>query len=849
MKNIFLLRRLPLLFLSVIFGFSSYAQRAFFEVLANESSRSEYPVKPAIQKYTLFRLDEEGLRQYLADAPIQFQQEGEGIPLDIPFPDGHMEKFYIEETPLLAPDMAAQHPDFKTYTGRNVRYKEQTIRFSLTSVGFGGIVLQVKGKTVYFESYQRGSDLYISYFTSDAYAPGRTPSYQCGVDEPHEDPMHPHMGERPLEYRNNTGATLRTYNLAIAATGEFTQHPSYGNGSVPDAYAVIVNYANNMAGVYSNEMCVSFTLVSGTSVVYSNPATDPYNNSNQGAMLAQNVTVLNNAIGESNYDIGHVFGYTGGSGGGIASAESVCYDPWKGQGVSGMANLNFYPQSFNDQLVYHEVGHQFGMSHSYNSSIPVCETRNPGTSVEPGAGATIMSYGFTCGTDDYEGTYGPVLQFHSISYSQAYSYFTNTMSGYGGSCPVISSTGNQLPVLTMPAAKTIPKSTPFALTGSATDNNGDALTYCWEGTNIGTEVPDINTLDDKSKPPFFRSYDATSEAGTRYYPRLEKILDQTYEGIGDKLPSVGVTTTHRLTVRDNNSNGGATVYGTVTITVDGNSGPFFVNNISSSYAPNASVLIGWAVANTTAAPVSCSQVNILLSTDGGYSFPTTLVANTPNDGSQSITLPNINTTSARIKVVCSNNYFFDITNAFQIQGPLPVEWLEFTAALKNKRDALLQWKTASETDNAGFEVEISDDSGRTFKKVGFVAAAPDRSYQYSVTGLEDGEYYFRLQQIDQNGAGSYSPIRSLRIGQQQPGLSVFPNPAQNVLNVRLPQIREGDLSLQIINQVSQVVRSLTISGDRTLVQIEIDDLPAGVYILQLRFGNMSETIRFSKDKS
>ncbi|MCC6281287.1 MAG: T9SS type A sorting domain-containing protein [Saprospiraceae bacterium] len=846
MKYLFLLRRLPLLLLSVISGFSSFSQNAFFEVLANESSRSNYTVKPAIQKYSLFRLDEEALRAYLADAPMQFQQEGNGIPLDIPFPDGHMEKFYIKETPLLAPHVAAQHPDFKTYTGVGVRFGEQTIRFSLTSVGFGGIILHVKGKTVYFESYQRGSGLYVSYFTSDAYAPGRTPSYQCGVDGPHEDPMHPHMGEGPLEYRNNTGALLRTYNLAIAATGEFTQHTLYGNGSVTDAYAVIVNYANNMAGVYSSEMCVSFTLVSGTSVVYSNPASDPYDNNDQGSMLDDNVTVLNDEIGESNYDVGHVFGYAGGSGGGVAAAGSVCYDPWKGQGVSGMGNGS-YPQSFNDQLVYHEVGHQFGMSHSYNSSIPVCETRNPGTSVEPGAGATIMSYGFTCGSDDYENIYGPVLQFHSISYSQAYTYFTNTNEGYGGSCPLTNLTGNHLPVLTMPAAKTIPKSTPFSLTGSATDSDGDALTYCWEGTNIGTEVPGNGTLADKTKPPFFRSYDAT-DSGTRYYPRLEKVLDQTYSGKGDKLPSVGVATTHRMTVRDNNGDGGATVYGAVTITVDGSAGPFFVYNISNSYAPGASVLIEWDIAGTTAAPVSCAQVNILLSTDGGYNFPTTLAANTTNDGSQTISLPNINTTTARIMVRCSNNYFFDITNEFEIQGPLPVEWLEFSATLKNKRDALLQWETATETNNAGFEVEISGDAGRTFKKAGFVAAAPERSYQYTVTGLEDGEYYFRLQQIDHDGTVSYSPIRSLRIGQQQSELSVFPNPAQQVLTVQLPQKREGDLTLQVLNQMSQVLRTLTVSADQALVQIGIEDLPAGIYVLEVRFGGVLEAIRFSKEK-
>lgn len=848
MKNTYLLRLLPLLFLSVVFGFSSYSQTTFFEVLANEKSRSQFKVNPSIQRYSLFRLDEAALREHLVDAPMQFQHDGNGIPVDIPFPDGHMEPFYIEETPLLAPDIAAQHPDFKTYTGRGVRNKGQVIRFSLTSVGFGGIVLNVNGKTVYFEPYQRGSGMYVAYFTSDAYAPGRAPSYQCGVDGDHGNSKTAHLGETetPVDYRNNTGATLRRYRLAIAGNGEFTQHPLYGNGSITDAFAVIVNYANNMAGVYTNEMCVSFTLVSGTNIVYEDPMNDPYDNDDQGLMLGQNIDELATEILNSNYDVGHVFGYTGGSGGGVAYTEAVCDNSIKGGGVSGMGDGS-YAQVFNDQLVYHEVGHQFGMSHSYNSDIPVCTTRNQGTSVEPGSGATIMSYGFTCGSDNYESNYGPILQFHSISYSQAYTYFTNTAPGWGGSCPVSTATGNHLPNITMPASKTIPKGTPFMLTGTATDIDGDVLSYCWEGTNTGsTTVPDEFVLDDNAESPFFRTYEAI-ESGTRYYPRLEKVLNQTYKGIGDKLPSIGVTTTHRLTVRDNNPGGGATVYGTLSIPVDGNSGPFLVNNIANTFTPGASVLVQWSVAGTTAAPVSCSQVNILMSTDNGQTFNTTLAANTPNDGSQTITLPNINTTMGRIMVRCSNNYFFDITNQFQIQGALPVEWLEFTASLKNKRDALLQWKTATETDNAGFEVEMSGQSDDAFKKAGFVGASPDRSYQFTIPALENGEYYFRLKQIDRNGTTSYSPIRTLRIGEQQATFSIFPNPAQSELRVQLPAGGRANAQLEIINQIGQVLRSLSVADGQELLPIDIADLPSGVYVLYYRAGEQTQEVRFTKN--
>ena len=277
-----------------------------------------------------------------------------------------------------------------------------------------------------------------------------------------------------------------------------------------------------------------------------------------------------------------------------------------------------------------------------------------------------------------------------------------------------------------------------------------------------------------------------------------------------------------------------------------NNAQTFRPNAPVAEVPNASVPIQWDVANTTASPVSCSLVDILLSTDGGYTYPTTLLANTPNDGSQNVTLPNINTTTARIMVRGDNNYFFDVTNAFQIQGALPVEWLEFTASLQNKRDALLQWKTATETNNAGFEVEMSSESADAFKKAGFVGASPEHFYQFTIPALEDGEYYFRLKQIDQNGAISYSPIRSLQIGKQQTTLSVFPNPAQNELNVLLPAGAQTEVKLEIINQVGQVLRTLVIGDGRELLPIDIADLPAGVYVLYCHAGEQTQEVRFTK---
>lgn len=821
------------------------AQQQFFDVVANQQDRGEYAVKPSIKKYALLHLQENALRQYLAAAPLEFQQST-GLPLEIPLPDGSTEIFSIVESPLLSPEQAVLHPEIKTYTGQGTRHPERVIRFSLTSNGFGGILLNVKKDVVYFEKSPTGEDLYLSYFVRDCDKLSQAPVRQCGEHDQsfteiadQRTPLQNYIAER-----NNTGGTLRTYRLAIAGNEEFTA--LYGN-NINNAYSAIVNYANNMAAVYRVELCISFQLVSGTNVVYSSvpvAGDDPYDNDDQGAMLDENQDNLDMELGSAAYDIGHVLGYTGGSGGGVAFAESVCYNPWKGSGVSGIGDINQYPQVFFDQLIYHEVGHQFGMSHSYNSSIPVCTTREPATSVEPGAGATIMSYGFTCGSDDYESNYLPILQFHTVNYEQAYNYVTNPSPGFGG-CSTNTSTGNNLPVVTPPANKTIPASTPFSLTGSATDADGDALTYCWEGTNIGTETPTSGTLGNTAKAPFFRSYEPSS-SGTRIYPLLEAILDASYYRQGDKLPSIGTTTTHRLTVRDNDASGGSTVYSDVTVTIDGGSGPFFVYNLGGPYSPNSSQTIAWNVANSTAAPVSCANVDILLSTDDGQTFPTTLLANTPNDGSQSVTLPNINTSTARIMVKASDNIFFDISNTFEIQGALPVTFIRFEARLETERNALLDWQTAAESNNQGFEVEMASGNTFQFRNTGFVSANTSGYYHFTVPNLTDGLWYFRLKQVDHNGNSSYSPVRALTVGKYHDQVVLYPNPTEDIVHIQLFDVASSEVQIRIINELGQVVESLPSTPVSENIPVSLQHLAAGNYWIEVQTDASRQCYRLIK---
>ena len=652
------------------------AQTGYFE--AAPQLRLGDDLNSHIKKLSFYRLKERDLRNYLLKAPVEFKNQGPAIPLQIPLPNGSMETFDMLESPVLSPEVAAKHPEIKTYNGQGQTHKNYTIRISFTALGFNAIIMGVDGDAVYFDkaTNSKTDQLYRTYFARDAErlkptrAFGQLINTKCGTDQtnvPSTKPQNTNKGVRPGGTQNNSGTVLRIFRLAMAADGEFTQQANYG-GDVNAAFAGLVGYVNRVNAVYRVELSIQLNLVSDVSLVYSNTATDPYTNGDQGAMLNENLANLNAVIGNANYDIGHVLGYAGSSGGGVASLASVCVDTQKGRGVSGVGDGSYAPV-FDDQLVTHEISHQFGMTHSYNSSIPVCTTRNPATSVEPGSGATIMSYGFTCsydtGNDDYEQpAYAPFLTFHSTNYDQAEAFIASR------SCYTTTLLLNVAPVVVMPASRTIPKSTPFSLSGTASDLNlGDVLTYSWEGMNTGTMVPDVSTLTNTAQPPFFRTYEPVL-SGTRTFPRLSAILDGSNQAKGDKLPSVGIVTTNRLTVRDGV---GGLSYGEMTVTIDGNSGPFLeTTNLSGVYLKNTAKTITWDVANTTSAPVSSPLVDILLSTDGGLTFPTVLASNTPNDGSESITLPNVVTTQARIKIASSNNIFFDISNSnFTITDAVP----------------------------------------------------------------------------------------------------------------------------------------------------------------------------------
>ncbi|KAA9331527.1 T9SS type A sorting domain-containing protein [Hymenobacter busanensis] len=612
-------------------------------------------------------LDVTAMKAVLAATPLEnlaARGTQAGTVLTLPLPDGSNGRFRIVEAPIMEPALAARYPGIHTYTGVGLDDPYATLRCDLTPQGFHAQVLSPVTGSIYIDPVSlTDTGHYISYFKRDLRRGGQA-SMGCGfVPTPEEaGKVLPSLAEEAAgNVRRSavgSGTQLRTYRLAMAATGEYTQ---VKGGTVAAALAAITTSVNRVVGVYEKELAVRLVLVGSTDqVIYTDPATDPYSNLSNSATLSTNQTTLDNRIGSASYDIGHVFNTADG---GIAGLGVVCSSTRKGQGSTGLPNPT--GDAFDIDYVAHEMGHQFGGNHTFNNnSVGSCTgNRNGSTAFEPGSGSTIQAYAGICGTVNNLQAHSDPF-FHSGSFEEMRTFIAGT------SCGTTTATSNTAPVVTAPASgKTLPISTPFKLTASATDAEGDALNYNWEEMDLG---PAANTNDAQvanSTVPLFRSFNATTSP-TRYFPQLSDILAGT-SVVGERLPTVTRTLKFRCTARDQHNSGGALgVIGGVdfssfvNLNVTSAAGPFVINspNTAVSWAGSSVQTVTWNVAGTSAAPVSCAQVNIRLSTDGGLTYPFLLAANEANDGSASVTLPNVVTSTARVMVEAADNYFFDLSD-------------------------------------------------------------------------------------------------------------------------------------------------------------------------------------------
>ncbi|MEO8503908.1 MAG: zinc-dependent metalloprotease family protein [Acidobacteriota bacterium] len=633
---------------------SPFGDRAFASLPARAGGAMELPLP---RHFRALEVDGASLRASLALAPAE-RSGGVPVVFAIPYPDGTDRLFHVVESSIMEPGLQAKFPEIRTYAGQGLDDPTATVRLSMTPLGFHAMVLSATG-TVYVDPYRRWDSRYVlSFYKKDARRAAGKP-FHCDV---HGDQLAADLAESlPPVTSAASGTNLRTYRLALAATGEYSTAVCAPNpAAVACAMAAMVVSMNRVDGIYEREVAIRMVLIANDNlIVYTDGTTDPYTNGNGSTMLGQNQTNINSVIGTANYDIGHVFS-TGG--GGVAQLQVPCTSS-KAKGVTG--NSSPIGDGFDVDYVAHEMGHQFGGNHTFNGTTSNCGggNRSAGAAYEPGSGTTIMAYAGICGAEDLQPHSDDT--FHSKSFDEIVAFSTGAT---GSSCAVTTATGNTAPTANGGAAFIIPKQTPFILTGSGDDGDSDALTYMWEEFDLGTAAPPND--DVAAARPIFRSF-VPLTIPSRTFPRLSDILNNV-STIGESMSTRNRTMTFRLTVRDNRTGGGGVNYASTTVTVNATAGPFAVTqpNTALSWAANSTQTVTWDVAGTTVAPISCANVAIDLSADGGNTFPNALAASTPNDGSEAVTVPNIQGSSARVRVSCVGNIFFDISNAnFTITAP------------------------------------------------------------------------------------------------------------------------------------------------------------------------------------
>jgi subtilisin-like proprotein convertase family protein len=556
--------------------------------------------------------------------------------------------------------LAAAHPNIRTFTGQGIDDPTAIIKADWTPGGFHAMIISPVSGAVFIDPYDyQTTTNYISYYKAD---------YKKTISFFEHAPIQ-YLGAAARPAGGDVlagvciGTQLRTYRLAIACTNEYAKAATgLATPTKAQVLAKMATSLNRINGVYERELAIRMVLVANeTDVIFVNAATDPFSgNNNAEVLIGESQTEIDARIGSANYDIGHTFS-TGG--GGLAGLGVVCLAGQKSRGITGSPQPAGDP--YDIDFVAHEMGHQFGASHTFNSKTGNCDEPNWSgtTNAEPGSGSTIMAYAGICGSDNLQSNSD--AQFHAVSLDQITAY---TVAGTGNSCAVKTSTNNTPPVVNAGRDYTVPKSTPFSLTGSATDANGDALTYSWE--EIDVEGPSTVWNNPSGDAPAFRSFVPRSSS-TRFFPSLADVISGNTT-IGEILPSYARIMHFRLTARDNRASGGGVCFDESAVTISGNSGPFVVtypNATGIGWTVNDFKTITWDPAGTKAAPVSCANVKIELSTDGGLTFPTVILASTANDGIEEIQVPANVTNSARIRVTGLGNVFYDISNAnFSIQN-------------------------------------------------------------------------------------------------------------------------------------------------------------------------------------
>ena len=566
--------------------------------------------------------------------------------ITLPTPDGAFLNFQAEKTTVMPAELSARYPQIQTWKITSLDNPEITGRIDIGERGFHGLFHTADGDRVFIDPVHQSGSVQTETYTvlsNRANHGSADTGFTC---ELHGDISHSPLSSLAAKTLNNPADDMRTYRLAIATTGEYTQ--LFG-GTKAYALSGITTTVNRLNQVFERDLNIHLELIAeNDKLLFLSPSADPYSNQDAANMVEENMVSMDALIGSENYDIGHVLGT--GNTGGLAFLNSACGDN-KAGGVTGSNSPE--GDAFNIDYVAHEIGHQLGARHTFNGYNQNCSANNraPNSAIEPGSGSSIMGYAGICGNDNLQSHSDAFFHSHSIAQIK---HFTSQASG--ANCGTLTPSLNNNPDVDAGKNYTIPAQTPFVLSGYSYDIDGDPLLHSWEQTDIGTAA---DLYSDLINNPLFRAWKPTTKK-KRYFPKLRDLLNNQ-STLGELLPLTNRQLNFSLLVRDNKG-GLATDAVTLEVIATGSAFAITSQSIPKTLAARQSFSLDWNVADTDKAPINCQSVDIgLIDANAHY---LSLIKNSANDGSETIKIPldvrRID--NASFKVACSDNIFFAVSS-------------------------------------------------------------------------------------------------------------------------------------------------------------------------------------------
>ncbi len=652
----------------VMFSGMLFSQKNYWKPVAGVDNKAAvYDKTSTPLKYKLYKLNTEEIKADLANAPKRFSNN-ESLVLKFPTAEGKLVDYVIQEASVMDPVLQVKYPNIRSYVGYEKGNSGNSIRFSVSPYDGVNVMYFNGGKTAYLDTYTQDKSTYMVYNREDLGAD--TQGFACDFKNPENGNI-----TDPIPQSLVQDGKFRNYRLALSSTMEYSRYhinrAGLSTGTVAQKKEAVLAAMNTtmtrVNGIYEKTISLTMTMIANNDLLLSIDV-DAYGpgftNDDGPTLLNENQAFIDATIGNSAYDIGHIFS-TGG--GGIAQLNSPCNSSGKARGVTGRTAPR--TDAFDIDYVAHEMGHQWGATHTFDNSCS--NNRTASTSVEPGSGSTIMAYAGICAPNIQNNS---DAYFHVVSVNQMYN---NITTGVGASCGVQTANNNQVPVIQALSNYTIPNGTAFVLSGTATDPDGDALTYLWEQTSTRTTTTSTVPSSTQTTGAVFRSY-APKTTTERYFPVMTAVAAGNLAPTWEVIPTVARSLAFSLFANDNKATGNQAARANMTVTVAA-TGPFKVTSqtAAANYVGGNTIEVTWDVAGTNAAPINTQNVQILLSSDNGLTYPT-ILADAPNTGSATVTLPNEDNGNARIMVKAINNIYFAVNSTrFNINKNLAVNEAAF----------------------------------------------------------------------------------------------------------------------------------------------------------------------------